>query len=57
VGAWEARDARRHGIAHWLVVPCLLLTLFAGPLGLAAYLALRWFRVRVMALEERAAVA
>jgi len=57
VGAWAARDARRRGIAHGLVVPCLLLTLLAGPVGLAAYLALRWFRVRVLVLEEHPAVA
>ena len=34
VGAWEARDARRRGIPHLAVVPCLLLTLFVGPAGL-----------------------
>jgi hypothetical protein len=41
VGAWEARDAARRGIAHWMVVPCLIVTLMAGPIGLALYLALR----------------
>ncbi len=34
VGAWEVRDARRVGITHLLVVPCLLLTFMAGPVGL-----------------------
>jgi hypothetical protein len=41
VGAWEVRDARRRGIRHALVVPCLLLTFVFGPLGLSAYLLLR----------------
>lgn len=41
VGAWEARDAARRGIPHWMVVPCLIVTLMAGPIGLALYLVLR----------------
>jgi hypothetical protein len=41
VGAWEARDAKRRGFNHWLLVPCLLLTLMAGPVGLVLYLVLR----------------
>ena len=41
VGAWEVRDARRVGIAHLLVVPCLVLTFMAGPVGLLLYLGLR----------------
>ncbi len=40
-GAWEARDAVRLGISQWLVAPCLLLTFFFGPVGLAIYLLLR----------------
>jgi hypothetical protein len=41
VGAWQVRDARRRGIAHLAVIPCLVLTLLAGPVGLLLYLALR----------------
>ena len=41
VGAWEARDARRRGIAHWKLVPCLVFTFLAGPLGFLIYLAVR----------------
>ena len=41
VGAWEARDARRRGFKHWLLVPCLLLTFMLGPIGLVLYLGLR----------------
>lgn len=43
VGAWEVRDAERRGVAHWLVLPCLVLTLLAGPAGLLLYLLLRAF--------------
>ena len=37
LGAWQAREARRLGISHFLVIPCLLLTFFnrlPGFLGL-----------------------
>jgi hypothetical protein len=41
VGAWEARDAAKRSVPHWIVVPCLIVTLMAGPVGLALYLVLR----------------
>ena len=41
IGAWEARDAQRRGVAHWALVPCLLVTLMAGPVGLLLYLGVR----------------
>lgn len=56
VGAWEVRDAARRGIPHWMVVPCLAVTLMLGPLGLLAYLGLRAARVREWSLLETAPV-
>ncbi|MPZ19260.1 MAG: DUF4281 domain-containing protein [Luteitalea sp.] len=44
IGAWETRDARRAGVPHLMVVPCLILTFMLGPIGLLAYLALRAWR-------------
>lgn len=41
VGAWEARTARREGIAFLLVLPCLALTFLFGPAGFLAFFALR----------------
>ena len=41
VGAWEVRDAQHCGIHHGLVIPCLLLTLMTGPIGLGLYAILR----------------
>ncbi|ADM09403.1 hypothetical protein PB2503_06687 [Parvularcula bermudensis HTCC2503] len=38
VGAWEGRDSRAIGLPRWLLVPSLLLTFMAGPLGLLVYL-------------------
>ncbi|MBM4382103.1 MAG: DUF4281 domain-containing protein [Deltaproteobacteria bacterium] len=52
VGAWEARDAQRRGVPHWQLVPCLFLTLMAGPMGLLLYLGFRWMRARSASLGE-----
>lgn len=41
VGAWIGRDALRLNVRHYWVMPCQLLTLLFGPLGL-----LLWFAVR-----------
>lgn len=45
-GVWMKNNATRHGIGHWLVVPCLIITFMAGPLGLLLYLLLRWLVTR-----------
>ena len=41
LGIWESLDARRRGVPHGLLVPCLLLTFLLGPVGLLLYAALR----------------
>ena len=41
IGAWETRDARRRGVPHLALVPCLLLTFMFGPVGLLAYAGVR----------------
>lgn len=41
VGAWEARTARREGVAHLLLLPCLLATFLFGPAGYLMFQALR----------------
>lgn len=41
IGAWEARDAQRLGMNHFVLIPCLLLTLLIGPVGLLLYLMIR----------------
>lgn len=50
IGAWESRDAVKRGIPHWQLVPCLILTLFAGPLGLLVYLIIRYFYRRKLTI-------
>jgi hypothetical protein len=54
IGAWELREARRRKIHHLAVVPCLLLTLMAGPMGLLAFLILRAALCRTVSLVEDA---
>jgi ABA DEFICIENT 4-like len=51
IGSWQVRDARRNGIAHWMVIPCLALTFFFGPVGLLLYFLLRMARARSLMLE------
>lgn len=49
VGAWEIKDGQAHNVPHLLIVPCLALTLMAGPAGLLAY----WI-VKVIYLQFKA---
>jgi hypothetical protein len=44
VGSWEVRDARKRGVPHLLVVPCLILTLMFGPAGWLLYMGLRGWK-------------
>ena len=50
VGSWEVRDARAHGIPHWLVLPCLFLTFMFGPAGWLLYMAVRAMRRKAVAV-------
>ena len=46
IGAWEARDAKRVGVPHLLLLPCLFLTLMFGPIGFLLYFTIRTLRTR-----------
>lgn len=52
VGAWISRDAIRRDLPQLVVVPCLFFTLMFGPVGLAAYAALRGAMRRTATLVE-----
>ena len=43
VGLFIVTNAAHYGISHWLLLPCLFLTLMFGPAGLLLYLLLRFF--------------
>ncbi len=52
VGSWEVRDAMKHDIPHWLVVPCLFFTLFFGPAGFLLYMLIRYIKTRKALIAE-----
>jgi len=49
------RDARRRGIPHLWLLPCLFFTLMPGPIGLLLYALLRRARTGVVTLDETSA--
>ncbi len=53
VGCWEVRDARRHKIPTILILPALFLTFLFGPVGLLAYLLIRFVRTRSVVLDDQ----
>ena len=52
IGCWQVRDAQRLGIAHRWIVPALLLTFVAGPIGLLTYYLIRVYVTRTIGLDE-----
>jgi hypothetical protein len=52
VGTWEAEDAPKAGVPHWLLIPVFGLTFMYGPAGLLAYLVVR---VAISRLRPKAA--
>jgi ABA4-like protein len=52
VGSWEVRDAQRIGIAHHLVVPCLILTFLFGPAGWLLYFLVRTVATRSIGMND-----
>ena len=51
VGSWEVRDSWRIGIKHYLVVPCLILTLLFGPAGWLFYFLIRSVATRSLGVS------
>lgn len=41
VGIWIKKNAQKHGIHHWVLLPCLFFTFMIGPFGLLIYLVVR----------------
>ncbi len=40
-GIWIKRNSLKHGISHWLIIPCLIFTFMLGPVGLLLYIFVR----------------
>lgn len=49
IGSWEVEDAAKEGVPHWLLLPCLFLTLMLGPIGLLLYFAIKFGKQRFFA--------
>lgn len=45
VGAWIWRDSLNNHLSHWVLFPCLLLTLMLGPVGFLAYCIAKYFLI------------
>ena len=52
IGSWEVRDSQRLGIAHYLVVPCLVLTFLFGPAGWLLYFLVRTAVTRTIGVSD-----
>ena len=52
VGVWEVKTARREGIPHIYVLPCLALTFMFGPIGFLLFMAIRAARYGVSTSQE-----
>jgi len=53
IGSWEVRDANRHGIPPWAIIPSLILTFLFGPMGLLLYFLIRIARIRRLIVEPK----
>jgi hypothetical protein len=45
-GIFIRKNAVIHGVSHWIVIPCLVLTFLLGPVGLLLYLVIRFVSTR-----------
>jgi len=50
-GGWQLQNSREINLPHILVIPCLLLTYFKGPIGLFSYFLVRLVFKRTMMTE------
>jgi len=52
VGGWITRDGIRYMVPKILTIPCLLITYFAGPLGIMIYWFVRIFYAKRINFDE-----
>jgi hypothetical protein len=51
VGMWICHNADQRGINRWILLPCLVLTFMAGPLGLLLYIIIRMIHSKKLIQE------
>lgn len=52
VGCWILVNSQKHHIHHLVIIPCLLLTFFFGPIGFLVYFILRSITTRQLLHEN-----
>ena len=45
-GIWIKKNALKHNINHWILIPCLFFTFMIGPVGLLLYLLIRLIKTK-----------
>jgi hypothetical protein len=55
LGAWQVERARKIGIPHIILLPCLMLTFLVGPLGLLLFLMIEAIKMRSIKKAEKPA--
>ena len=48
IGAWQVERAKKIGIPHIILLPCLMLTFLVGPLGLLLFLMIQSIKLRTI---------
>ena len=51
-GAWIVRDSKKYLIPKIIGIPCLILTYFAGPIGLVIYWFMRIFFAKKVSFDD-----
>ncbi len=46
VGLYIIYDSRSHEVNRWVLIPCMILTFMAGPMGLLLYMVFRVVKTR-----------
>jgi hypothetical protein len=52
VGSWIARDCQRYMVPKILSIPCIVITYFAGPVGIVIYWFVRIFYAKKISFNE-----
>lgn len=48
VGNWVLNNAQKHGINHYLIIPCLLFCFMLGPIGYVLYSIIKIVKVKTI---------
>lgn len=48
IGHWIIDHAQKHGISHYLIIPCLLLCFMFGPAGYFVYMLIKLFKTKTL---------